>query len=458
MKRTNVRAFSALSTTGPLGRGVAEIKRTFVLFSAAAGVVWGVAGAAAPAAADPLDAFGLGGAAVGQAGARTATAVGPEAAHHQPAGVALGKEPALTVGWSFGWMRLRLDGRDADVTDVRGTSIALAVPVAVDRDWRLGVGLAMFLPDQYLARVRFAPIAEPRYVLLEDVSRIVVEPVAAIAYQEKLALGAGASMLADARGRKIVFDVGIVAGQKVGEAELDVELPPRFAPLVGLWLRPHRRVRGAVTYRGELALDVALDILANVEVAGVVTGDALVALRATSYFTPARLTGALAIEVAQGLTIDADVTWSRWSAYPRPPALDVLVALDLTPPLVSTDAPSPGFTDTVTARLGVEHVHARGPTDVAIRAGAAFVPSPVPPQPGLTSYADGDRIVIAAGAGLRLADGAPILTRPIDLDLGLQWQHVADRLERKQLDRFPGQAFSSGGNLLHVTLTSTVRF
>ena len=82
----------------------------------------------------------------------------------------------------------------------------------------------------------------------------------------------------------------------------------------------------------------------------------------------------------------------------------------------------------------------------------------MPPQIGITSYADGDRLALSAGAGLRIADGRPILTRPIDLDLGVQWQHVASQLTRKHVDRFPGQAFSSGGDLLHVTLTSTVRF
>lgn len=411
--------------------------------------------AARVAAADPLDQYGLGGAAAGLGGARTATATGAEAAHHQPAGVALGRDPSLLVGWSFGYVGLELDGRDADVDDVHGTSVALAVPIAITDDVQLGVGLALYLPDQYLARVRLAPITEPRFLLLDNDARVVVEPVVAIALQDKLGLGVGASMLADARSRKIVFDVGVVAGAKVGEAELDVELPPRFAPLVGLWLRPHPRVRGALTFRGELALDLALDILANVEVAGVVTGDALVALRASTYFQPARATAAIAIDVVPAVTVDVELTWSQWSAYPPPPALDVLVALDLTPPLVSTEAPPADFTDTVTARLGVEYRHAAG---LVIRGGGGYLPSPVPPQIGLTSYADGDRLLVAAGVGLHVADAAPILTKPIDLDLGVQWQHVAQRLTQKHLDRHPGQAFGSGGDLLHVTLTSTVRF
>ncbi|MEZ4402548.1 MAG: hypothetical protein R3B06_21170 [Kofleriaceae bacterium] len=414
--------------------------------------------AAPTAAADPFDQFGLGGAAGGQAGAVTATAVGATAAHHQPGALALARDPEVVIGWAAGWMGLTLDGRDAGVEAVHGTSLGLAIPVAVSDDVRLGAGLALYLPDQYLARIRIAPITEPRFVLLDNDARIVVEPVAAVAYQDKLGLGVGASLLADARSNAIDFDVGVVAGAKVGAARLDVDLPPRVAPLVGLWLRPHPRVRAGVTYRGQLSLDLALDILANVQVAGVVTGDVLVALRASDYFTPARLTGAIAVDVAAGLTVDTELTWSRWSAYPAPPAIDVLVALDITPPLVSTTAPAPGFADTTTVRVGLAYQRRGGRLGVTTRAGAAFIPSPVPPQVGLTSYADGDRLVLAAGVGLAIADGRPWLTKPIDVDLGVQWHHLEDRLTTKHVDQFPGQAFSSGGDLLHAGVTATVRF
>lgn len=416
-----------------------------------------LAAATGAAVADPLDQFGFGGAAAGQGGAVTATATGAAAAHHQPGGVALGQLPEVTIGWSFGWMGLELDGRDAGVEDVHGTTLGLAVPVRLAPTLTAGVGLALYLPDQYLARVRLAPVTEPRFALLGNDARIVVEPVAAIAHGDKVALGVGASLLADARSRKIVFDVGVVAGDKVGEAELDVELPPRVAPLVGLWLRPHPNVSAGLTYRGSLSLDLALDILANVEVAGVVTGDALVALRASDYFTPARLTGAVAVDVGAA-TVAAELTWSRWSAYPRPPDLDVLVALDITPPLVSTDAPAPGFSDTVTVRAGGQWRTAALGGTLATRAGFGYVPSPVPDQTGLTSYADGDRLELAAGVGLSLDDAAPILTRPIDVDLGVRWQHVGHRLTRKDAGAFPGQAFSSGGEVVHATLTTTVRF
>jgi long-chain fatty acid transport protein len=418
--------------------------------------------ASGTAHADPLDDFGFGGAAAATAGARTATATGPEAAHHNAAGVALGTDPAAMIGWGGGKMLLEIDGHDAKVLDPHGTSMGLAIPIDLGGGWKLGAGLALYLPDQFLARVQLIPATEPHYVLLDnDPHRVVVEPVAAFSYQDRIAFGAGASILADARSNAIIFDVGVIAGEKVGESQLDIALPVRLAPIVGAWAKPHDKLRLGATFRGELSLDLVLDILANVQVQGVVTGDALVSLRAQNYFTPARATGGVAFDVTDDLTLSADVVWQQWSKFEAGVAdLKVLVALDITPPLVATDVPVASFEDTVSARVGAEYRHA--PADAktwwALRGGWGYLPSPVPEQTGLTSFADGDRMLVTLGAGVTLADWRPILLKPIDIDLGLQWQHVAHRLTVKDVEEFPGQAFSSGGEILHAGISSTIRF
>lgn len=414
------------------------------------------------ASADPLDDFGFGAAAAAQAGARTSTAQGAEATHANPAGVALGTDPEVLIGWGYGAMGLEIDGGNADVLDPHGTSLGLAVPIDLGNGWTIGGGIALYLPDQFLARVQLIPATEPHFVLLDnDPHRIVAEPVGAISYQGKIAFGGGASILADAESKSIVFDVGVVAGEKVGEAQLDIDLPIRKAPILGIWAQPHPRVRTAAVYRGELSLDLNLDILANVQIAGVVTGDALVSIRAQNYFTPSRVTGSAAVDVTPDLTLAADVTWSQWSHYAAGVAdLQVLVALDITPPLVSTDVPPPEFTDTVSGRIGAEYRHAPAGarTHWAARAGWGYLPSPVPEQTGLTSFADGDRMLVTLGGGITLADWGPYLTKPVSFDLGLQWQHVAHRLTRKDVDQFPGEAFSSGGDIIHAGASATVRF
>jgi long-chain fatty acid transport protein len=420
--------------------------------------------AARPAAADPLDEFGLGATAAGTAGARTASAHGAEAAHHNPAGIALEEDPTVLLAYGYGAMRLGINGRDAEVLDARGTSLAVAVPIALGGGVALGVGLALYLPDQFVARIQQIPPTEPHFILLDnDPHRLVAEPVAALRLSEWLSLGAGASVLGDARGNGITFNVGVIGGEKVGEAALDAALPTRVAPILGVMVAPGKRVRGGATWRGELGLDLALDILANVDVAGVVTGDALVSVRADNYFTPARLTGGIAADVTPELTLSGDVVWSRWSRFGSGLAdLRVIVSLDITPPLVQTEVPPSAFEDTVALRLGAEYRHGRNGDGErlhwAVRGGWAYLPTPVPEQTGLTSFADNDRQIFALGAGLTLADFAPILTRPIELGAAVQWHQLSGRLTVKDSQDFPGAAFSSDGSIVHANLTATVTF
>ncbi len=413
----------------------------------------GLARLATQASADPLDELGFGAAATGMANARTALAVGAEAIHLDPAGVALATRPELLIGWQYSHDRLALDGEDAQLLDAHGTAIGLAIPFRI-ANLRLGTGVALYLPDQFLARIQLTPINEPHYLRFESAThRIVVEPVVAIAFGD-WAIGVGASLLADARSRELTFDVGVVGGDKQGDARLDIALPIRTAPLASVRWAPSRKLALAASFRGELSLDLDLDIVANIDVPNVVTGTATVALRSVSYFTPMRATLGGAFHPRDDLVVTADLTWERWSALGSGvPDLRVLLALDIMPPLVSSMQPPARFHDIVTPRAGAEWRTAA----LHLRAGAAYLPSPVPAQTGITSFADGARVLATAGAGIRIEPGA-ILTQPIDLDVALAWQHVMHELVRKDLALQPGGAYSSGGDIVQASASATVRF
>lgn len=411
-----------------------------------------VAALCATAHADPLDEIGLGAAASAMANSRGALATGAEATHNNPAGIARITRAEVLAGWQYSHQRLELDGHDAGVLDAHGTSLALAVPFAIG-DVHLATGTALYLPDQYLARIQLTPIGEPHFVRFEQAQRIVVEPVAAVAFGN-VAIGAGASLLADAHSNDLTFDVGVVSGQKQGRANVDVALPVRAAPLVGAWWRPSRFVELGATFRGELSIDLSLDITANVLVPSVVTGDVTVALRSVSNYSPMRAALATAVHPREDFTIAAELGFERWSALGSGvPDLRVLVALDLAPPTVSTMPPPANFKNIVTSRLGAEWQTGAW----RLRAGAAYLPSPVPAQTGLTSFADGARTLASLGAGVRIAPNE-ILLRPIDIDIGLGWQHIAHELVKKDMAEVPGGAFSSGGDVVSANLTSTVRF
>jgi long-subunit fatty acid transport protein len=411
------------------------------------------------AAADPLDTFGFGARASGMAGAVTAASTGAAAAHANPAAVALAKHPELTLGWGYGAVALELDGRDAQLLDAHGTDVGLAIPFRIG-SVSTAFGLALYLPDQFIARIQLIPATEPHFVLLDnDVHRIVVEPVLSIRPLPWLSIGGGVSLLADAAGRGVSFEVGVEGGEPVGESALDVALPTRAAPLAGLLVMPHERIRLGLTYRGEVDLSLRLAILADVDVAGVVAGDVLIDVRSISYYTPQRLTGGLAVDVLPDLTLSADVAWIDWSSFDGSiPDLRLLINLGIAPPLVETLFPEEGFHDVVVPRVGFEWRVAGRRLDLALRGGWAFEASPVPAQVGLTSFADNDRHVFALGAGVRFRAFDPILTRPISLDLGLQWHHLRDKLTIKDQTAFPGRSFTSGGDMLRAGLTMSVEF
>ena len=403
---------------------------------------------ATPAHADPLDDLGFGASATAMANSRMATATGAEAAHTNPAGVANAARPELLLGWQFANERLELDDHDAGVRNAHGTSIGFAIPVDI-ANLHLATGVALYLPGKFLSRLEQKPVGEPQFVRFESAAqRVVVEPVAALSLG-RVAIGAGASLIADARSKELAVDVGAVGDETQSVASLDVGLPVRAAPFVGVWYRPARAVELAATFRGELALDVALDLRTNARVPGAVTGDAIVSLRSVSYFTPMRAVAAAAVHATDDLVLTADIAWERWSALGSGvPDVRVLIALDLAPPLASTMQPPASFKDIVTPRVGAEWKTGA----LRLRAGAAYLPSPVPPQTGITSFADGARTLATLGAGWRFPPGRVIM-QPIDLDLALGWQHLKHEVVQKD----PG-AFSSGGDILQASLSSTVRF
>ncbi len=414
---------------------------------------------AAPARANAPDTFGFGPRIAGMAGAGTAEARGQAAAFHNPAGVALTDDIEAAVSYSYAGMLLKLDGADANVTTPRGTSLGLALPA------RLGpvtaaFGLAVYLPDQFIARIQLVPSTEPHFVLLDNnLQHVVAQPVVALRLGRYLALGGGASILADAAGRGVTFDVGIANGDKVGQAALDVALPVRAAPVVGVTVLPRPWLRLSAVYRGELDLGLSLAILAHVDLPGAISGDTLISLAAVNFYTPHTVSAAAAVDVG-ALTLTAELDWLKWSDFLRAlPDLHVTIGLGIAPPLVPPSLPTVRFGDQYIARLGAELRRTLSPhLDLAGRLGYAFVPSPVRPQTGLTSFADNDRHVVSIGAGLSLRQLVSILPKPLSLEVALQLHELEARATAKDAKVTSSPGFTSSGTIVYVTAGVEARF
>src|SRR5262249_26965944 len=95
---------------------------------------------------------------------------------------------------------------------------------------------------------------------------------------------------------------------------------------------------------------------------------------------------------------------------------------------------------------------------IAGRAGFAYEHSPVPDQTGLTSFADNDRVVLTAGAGVELAGLVPVLQGPLHVDAAVGWHELIERTTEKSPAVFPGRDFSSGGRMIHLSFMAEAHF
>jgi long-chain fatty acid transport protein len=417
---------------------------------------------ARPAHADPTDLLGFGARAAGLANTGAALAKGGAATMYNPGGVALAESPEIEVGYAYGAFGLEINGKDANVVSPSGMQVSLALPVKLAPDLSFAIGFGLFMPDKWVGRIQLVPGNEPRYLLLDnDVNRLVASPVIGLRWGHLLSVGAGVSMFADAAGNGIRFDVGVEGGEKVGRSAIDVDIPTRVAPLFGVLVRPTDRLRVGLAYRGEVDLRLRLDIVANVNVVGVVQGDAIISLRAVNFYTPKRLSLGAAFDVTPDLTLTSDLVYTRWRDYTGGVAeLKILVDLGVTPSLASSLFPQDRLSDTFSLRAGAEFRPIAGGTGgptLTLRGGAAYEPSPIPDQVLATSFADNDRLVLAGGLGVEFpGQKGGVLERPFSLDASGQYHTLFGRQTRKLNATLP--SFSSGGSIVSGMLTATARF
>lgn len=400
--------------------------------------------AAGAARANPLDVYGFGARAMGMANAYTALAADPSASYYNPAGLAMTDRVQIDAGYLYTAPSLLMDGVDQQVDPSNGLMAGILVPGDFG-PVRVAFGMGVFLPDSRISRVRALPQFQPRFVMLDNrPQRLYISANLAVMPYPGLSIGGGVSFVTETHG-------GVqIEGTLFPEAErallstaVDVDFETVRYPEAGVTWAPRPDLRIGMVYRGEVKVE--LDITASVsgeikELLGskTLTGNFDVSSYNTNLFSPQQVFFGVGWEVVPGTLVALDFGWLDWSSFPTDTAT---VTIDFELDLVDTSglipesvAPSdPGFHDIFTLRVGAEQtLTAVDWMDVALRGGYAYEPTPVPDQPGDTSYVDSDKHLFTLGAGLSfldpLADGAP---RPIQLDLSFQYFHYVPRTIEK---------------------------
>jgi len=164
---------------------------------------------------------------------------------------------------------------------------------------------------------------------------------------------------------------------------------------------------------------------------------------------PVRIAATAApVEPVPELAVHASATWSRWSGYRT----------------IHDEAPDPALDDVLDVRAALEWSPRSA---VTLRGGWAFLPTPLPGQPGRTNFIDADRHEIGMGVGLDLEAAGWARMR---VDVHLRWHVLAVQRVRKdalqlpdddddvpghQIDNLGYPGFSSGGRAVQTGVTLT---
>jgi long-subunit fatty acid transport protein len=391
-------------------------------------------------------------------GTVAADAPDPSACFYNPAALVSAPGLGLSVGYTYTDNRLRINGKDNDVVDVHGLTAGIVAPGNIGR-LPFAFGIATYMPDDGLSRIRALRQETPRWELYNDRPTILfLTAQIAIRPLPWLEIGGGLAFLAATRGRFGIRGKANVLRpfDSQLEHEVDADLTSIRYPIAGVRFKLGNVGFLGVTYRGETKLNLELEanLAGIVNFAGVdVPLTYALATRTIDAFQPQQVVAGFSFQAIKHLHANLDIGWVNWSAYESPTAKTTAHLEATLPPGVNIELPEdpkavdvvpPAFEDRFVPRLGLEYVLGFGSVrkvsgrdepakafEVPLRLGYAYEASPVPPQVGRTNFVDADRHTVSLGTGFVLNAPFAILPGSLRLDAHAAISVLPERITYK---------------------------
>lgn len=433
------------------------------------------------------DAYGFGSRSSAMGSAMAADASDFSACYYNPAGLADAKSMSISLGYSYASNQLRMNGLDNNVASVHGLSGGIVAPGELFGLLPFAFGIATFMPDQGLSRIKAQREETPRWELYDDrLSLLYLTVDVAIRPFPFLDIGGGIAFLAATRGRFAVSGRADALSPYESQLrhEVDADLTTIRYPQLGARVHVGSLGKIGLTYRGEtkLPLSIAADLDGVVDFAGIEI-PLRYALESMTIdgFLPQQVVLGASFQRVRGLTVNVDLTWVNWAAYESPTAqtkshleaqLPEGVPLELPEDPKPTQRNPTAFENRLVPRVGAEYVisasgslerrkdgkEARHRVEVPVRAGYVFERSPVPEQSGQSNYVDADRHTFSVGAGLRLNGVTALIPGALLLDVHAQLSVLPERRMKKQSPAdFVGD-YSADGWMLAGGATLSAQF
>ena len=384
--------------------------------------------AATPAGrANPLDTYGFGPRIMAMGGAGTAAATDVDAAYYNPAAATRVGLFALTLGSLYADDRLAVSGQDAQVDGTALVQLGLSTPIPGEGAMRRRIFLtvAATLPTSGIFDVRLPDDEALTFPFWGARNRrLALLGTAALRVTDWLSVGGGASLMATVDS---AVDVALTGGQS--DNSVGVQIGYHLAPVAGLLVEPWSWLAAGLTYRGRQSMPLRLPV--DVEVLDGVA-PVYASIRGVAFDTPQEVSVGVQTRPWPGaprrLVLAADLTWAHY-AETRYASPDVEVRDRGGEILRESRATPVTLLDTWSVRLGAEWAALPW---LQLRAGWAWVPSPVPAQTGATNLLDADRQVLSAGVGLYVPESSLWSgVRALRVDLYGQLHVLSERTSEK---------------------------
>ncbi len=407
----------------------------------------------ARAGATTASVFGIGPRSRALAGAGSSQNLGYEAAFTNPAALSLSEVTSLSAGYDVtsAWLYLQRASateRRFDSPPLTGAELGFTLPLSVGRQ-RFVLGFASLSPGGAVARAQL-PLGEvPQFPLLLTREQAVDFDLAlGLRPFRFLAVGLGVRALSTLSGI-----AQVERGKTTTTTHVSDSLEPVLSPVLGLSAFFDAKTTLALTLRAPLradfdiqlgAVDLGATQLPPLNLAGV------------AHYDPLAVQAELARQVGP-LTGMFGAVYQRFRDTPTllPRTVTCPAAR---PDCLALDASAPELHDTfdlhVAFALGLPLTRR---VSSQLRAGYAFVPSPIPEQTGASNLLDNARHRFGLGYGLALQK--PLL--PIDIDCALSLDQLVTRTSHKQPDTPPDNAgapsLTTRGHVFGLSIGLTVK-
>ena len=410
------------------------------------------------AGASIFDTHGFGARGVALANAMSAVRGDFSAVYYNPAALVGTPNPQVGIGFDFIQPELSLNhgpeapsDRPADVypSTNLGVHFGALFPLGESIDHRIALGVGLFAPLINATRIEVVDRTRPhfhRYNSQSDALALGVGIGGQV--HDWVSVGLGVHILGGLKGGSRI-EIDLLSRRFIRE-ELTADVNPQKAVLAGLVIHPNEALSIALSFRQSLDLPYSLTI--DTDITGI--GRVATTVYGQALYLPAKYSLAANWVASSSLNLLLEFTFEQWSRAPDPSArftgLVDGTALGFGSETLEHTPTRLGAVDTVTPRVGLEY---QLNSDVGLRVGYAFIPTPLPAQTGPYNYVDADVHQIGLGSVFRFRNPLAKGQAPLQVEIATQYMQMESRAMVKADPADAVGSYSAGGPIWYGGLT-----